>query len=77
MNDQRPIDCLHGYRKPARCQRGCRQAIVWVMDIGGVKGVHRPFRLDATPIEVFERENGVKVDRYAPDAFHSCPPKRR
>jgi hypothetical protein len=76
MSDDRPIDCLHGYRKPAKCRK-CRRALVWVMDIGGDKAVHRPFAVESRPFEMFERANGVKVDRYGAEAFHRCPPKRQ
>lgn len=77
MSDDRPIDCLHGYRKWSKCTKhGCRQNIVWVLDIGGPKAVNRPFTPASQPFETFERENGVKVDRYGPEAFHRCPPKK-
>jgi hypothetical protein len=78
MSDDRPIDCLHGYRKPGKCPRPkCRRPIVWVMEIGGTRPTYRPFTPDSKPFEVYERDTGVKVDRYGAEAFHRCPPKRK
>ncbi len=78
VSNERPIECVRGYRKPARCRR-CKRPIVWVLElVPGGKPTHRPFSPASTPFEKLELANGVRVERYdAVDAFHRCPPKRR